>query len=198
MIPDDQAGGFAQGVLEKLARVVEGKASDDERDYVRGLAKALESAPSSARVEEAGKASGKRAPVASIRISPVTFITAFGIFLAFVSALFIFYFNGLRDDIKGLDSKIDARLAGMESKMETRLAGMETRLSGMESKMETRLAGLETRIAGLETKLESKIEALTVLVTDLRVEFAKHMGSSSSPEISGAGPDEVPAPGRSR
>jgi hypothetical protein len=177
MNPGGQADGFPQGVWEKFAKVFGGTASDDDRDFVRkSLAKALEPMQPAVRVEGGENASEKSAAVgSSIQIGPVTFLTAFGIFLAFVAVITSILYGSLSNGIAGLDSKV----AGLDSKV----AGLDSRVAGLETKM----AGLESRMAGLESRMESKIDTLTALVTDLRVEFAKSQGSSSSPETSGAG-----------
>ena len=81
---------------------------------------------------------------------------------ALIAAMFGFAvvgFNTLRDDIRALDAKFDARIDDLDAKLEARFAAQDTkfeaRFAAQDTKFEARFAAQDTKIESLDAKIEA-------------------------------------------
>ena len=75
---------------------------------------------------------------------------------AFIAVL-IFYLQGLRDDVRALETRLGERIGGVETSLGERIGGVETRLGerigGVETRLGERIGGVETRLGRVEESL---------------------------------------------
>jgi Mg2+ and Co2+ transporter CorA len=65
--------------------------------------------------------------------------------------------DGLREEVQGMEAKLEGRIQALESKLERQIQAVETRLEGRIQEVKTSLEG---QIQAVETKLEGRIESL--------------------------------------
>ncbi|MGC8905458.1 hypothetical protein [Thermus sp.] len=81
--------------------------------------------------------------------------------------------DGLREEVRGMEAKLEGRIQALETKLEGRIQEVETRLEGRIQDVETKLEG---RIQAVESKLEERIENLRQEVkAEINTAFNKAM-----------------------
>jgi Mg2+ and Co2+ transporter CorA len=81
--------------------------------------------------------------------------------------------DGLREEVQGMEAKLEGRIQALEIKLERRVQEAETRLEGRIQEVK---AGLGERIQAVETRLEGRIENLRQEVkAEINTAFNKTM-----------------------
>ena len=100
---------------------------------------------------------------------------------AFIAVL-IFYLQGLRDDVRALETRLGERIGGVETSLGERIGGVETslgeRIGGVETRLGERIGGVETslgeRIGGVETRL-GRVEEILVRIETVQEEHGRKL-----------------------
>ena len=70
--------------------------------------------------------------------------------------------RGLRQDMTGMESRLEARISALESRLDARIDGLESRFDAMEKQfgeLRERMAHLEGLLEGLRESITGRVKA---------------------------------------